>query len=117
MPMMSSAAAMTARLPRVATVPGAATAPGAVAWSIVIEPWLTGTVPRLIGVVGWLICIVGLPAGVAGWLTGTVPGPTGTIVPGASIPVNLGHAPCQPSGVLGHRSNCSERGAPAIQMP
>src|ERR1700685_2733255 len=105
MPMMSSAAAMTARLPEMATARGAATAPGAVAWSIVIVPWLTGTVPRLIGVVGWLICIVGWPARVAGWLTGVVPGPTGTIVPGASVTVNRDHARCQPSGVLGHRSN------------
>src|ERR1022692_2147555 len=119
MPMMSSAAAMTARLPEMATARGAATAPGAVAWSIVIVAWLAGTVAWLIGVVGvvgWLTCIVGWPAGVAGWLTGMVPGPTGTIVPGASIPVNLDHAPCQPSEVLGHRSNCCERGAPAIQI-
>ena len=106
--MMSSAAAMTARLPELATARGAAT--GTAAWSIVTVPWLTGTVPRLIGVVGWLICVVG-------WLTGTVPGPTGTIVPVASIPANRAHAPYQPSGVLGHRSDGCECGAPAAQIP
>ena len=52
------------------------------------------------------------------WLgTAGVRRPTGTIVPGASIPVNLVHAADQPCEVSGHHSSGCDRDAPAVQIP
>ena len=58
----------------------------------------------------------GALAGVMGRVTGGVFRPAGTIVPGASMVTNRAHAADQPSGVSGHRSSGSERGAPVTQM-